>query len=177
MTSWTPTLADYSWGSGNPTFTNPTFGIDSTGQFGDVGSALANNPFGGSGGGMAFPIGAAIAAGGSILGGIFGAQGQRDAASDYRKAAEEQAQAAKEAVEANLFGGFAFEKLGKEYDFLRGNSQELASAFDEAKLKGAFSSNPNAAFMNRQRINESLLNQQMALQGAMPGLPAFARFM
>lgn len=175
MTSWTPTLADYSWGSGNPTFTNPTFGIDSTGQFGDVGSALANNPFGSSGGGDMW--GALISGGLSLAGNLFGAQGQRDAASDYRKAAEEQAQAAKEAVEANLFGGFAFEKLGKEYDFLRGNSQELASAFDEAKLKGAFSSNPNAAFMNRQRINESLLNQQMALQGAMPGLPAFARFM
>ena len=150
---------------GNPTFTNPSFGIDSTGQFSGVGDALANNPLSSSGGGM-FPLAAPIiGAVGAIGGGIASGKGAKSAADKAAEAAQEQAKMITEANRENLYGGFGFEKLGKEYGLISGEPINRFNAMQDAFANRALEQGFGAQAARRVSMAENLAERQAAMSG------------
>jgi hypothetical protein len=76
----------YSWNNPSSTFTNPSFGIDSSGTFSGVGDTLSSNPLSSAGGGgMAFPVGAVVSGASAVIGGIAGKGAAKTAANQARK--------------------------------------------------------------------------------------------
>lgn len=149
-------LGSYSW-TQNPTFTNPSFGIDTTGASSGVGSSFSSSPFTkGASAGMDPGTALAISAGSSALSGGIGASGSKKAANKAESAAKAQAEAVKQASENAPLIGFGTEAAAKEFDRYIGGPMERANAFDEAKLTGALSFSPNTLARERMRLSQEL---------------------
>lgn len=157
----------YSWNDPSSTFTNPSFGIDSSGAFSGVGNTLASNPLSSAGGGgMAFPVGAVLGAAGPIIGGIAGGKGAKSAADQAREAAAQQAASVKEANRENLYGSYGFDIAGKQFDFTTGNAMDNFNAFQNAKLQGALDTNFNQQAKNRLEMARNLALRQQTMYNA-----------
>lgn len=149
-------LGSYSW-TQNPTFTNPSFGIDRSGAFSGIGSSLSSSPFTkGASAGMDPGTALAISAGSSVLSGGIGASGSKKAANKAKEAAETQARAIEKASREAPLLGFGTEVAAKEFDRYIGGPMERANAFDEAKLTGAVSFSPNTLARERMRLSQEL---------------------
>jgi hypothetical protein len=122
---------------------------------------------------LAGPI---IGAVGAIGGGIASGKGAQSAASQARAAAEAQARQVTEANRENMYGGFGFEKAGKEYNFLYGGDIDRFGAFRDAKLESALQQGPAAQAANRIQMAQNLALRQQELFGSKPGGAPMTRF-
>ena len=167
-------ISSGSW-TANPTFTNPSFGIDSTGQFSGVGDALASNPLGSSGGGM-FPLaGPIIGAVGAIGGGMASGKGAKSAADRAAEAARYQAEQVTQANRENLYGGFGFEKAGQEYGLVTGEPIKRFNAMQDAFANRALEQGFGAQAERRQQMAQNLAERQAGFSGFRT--PVMGRFL
>ena len=149
-------LGSYTW-TQNPTFTNPSFGIDTTGAFSGVGSSLSSSPFAkGASAGMDPGTALAISAGSSALTGGIGASGSKKAADKAKAAAEAQAKAVQQAARESPLIGFGMESLAPKHDLFVGGPMERAKAFEDTKLAGALAFSPNTMARERMRLAQEL---------------------
>lgn len=102
------------------------------------------------------PLSAGIGAVGSLVGGVFGGKGARSAASQARKAAQEQARMVKEANRETLYAGPVFEAMGRRYSFLEGEPIDRLNAFQTAKLESAMDQSFGAQAARREEMARNL---------------------